>query len=48
MEPEYNHPPMGRVEKGLIWLVALCFCLSCWVHIILPGIKRLALWLVSP
>ena len=44
---KYNHPPMDRLEKTLVWIVAICFCVSIWVHVVLPGIDRLAKWAVS-
>ena len=46
-ETESNHLPLDRLEKALVWIVAFCFCVSCWVHIIIPGIKRLTHWAVS-
>ena len=45
MEQSYNHPPMSRFEKRLIWLVGLGFCVSTWVHWIIPGLKALRGWM---
>jgi len=39
--------PMDRAERFLVWLVAVCFCISTWVHWIGPGLKRLVLWMAG-
>ena len=44
---EYNHPPMGRVVKGLTWLACICICILIWVHGIIPAICAFGDWLAA-